>query len=77
MKCIKSIKETKNTEIGVIKRVEDSEAYQKVDSGYWKFVPKSEWKTTKRAQVVETHHDMGGSYEVKAEKKKKLKNFSK
>jgi hypothetical protein len=77
MKCIKSIKETKNTEVGVVKRLEDKDAQQKVDTGYWKFIPKSEWKSFKNSQVIETHHDMGGSYEVKVDKKKKSKNFSK
>ena len=79
MKCIQSIKETKNTEIGVIKRVEDAEAHQMVDGGYWKFIPKSEWKlsTRKSKTVTEISHDMGGSYEVKTEKKKNSKKVSK
>ena len=46
-------------------------------SGVWKFVPKSEWKGNKKTQVVETQHDMGGSYEVKVEKKKNNKKVSK
>jgi hypothetical protein len=46
MKCIKSIKVTKNTEIGEIRRISDEEAEQKVNSGYWKFIPKSEWKSS-------------------------------
>jgi hypothetical protein len=57
--------------------LEDKDAQQKVDTGYWKFIPKSEWKSFKNSQVIETHHDMGGSYEVKVEKKKKSKNFLK
>lgn len=47
MKCIKSIKPTKNTEIGVITKITDSEAELKVKSGYWNYVPKSEYKTWK------------------------------
>jgi hypothetical protein len=79
MKCIQSIRETKNTQVGEIKRLEDKEAQQKVDSGYWKFIPKSEWKLSKGKQVEtpKVAHDMGGSYEVKVDKKKKSKNFSK
>lgn len=48
MKCIKSIKATKNTEIGHITRIDDVEAEVKVKSGYWAYVPKSEWKLTNR-----------------------------
>ena len=79
MNCIKSIKETKNTQVGEIKRLEDKEANQKVDSGYWKFIPKSEWKlnTRKSKNTTEVSHDMGGSYEVKTEKKKNSKKVSK
>ena len=45
MKCIKSIKKTKTTEVGVVKRVDDIDAESSVKSGYWKYVPKSEYKT--------------------------------
>jgi len=47
MKCIKSIKATKNTEIGHITRIDDVEAEAKVKTGYWVYVPKSEWKIYK------------------------------
>lgn len=47
MKCIKSIKATKNTEIGHITRIDDVEAETKVKTGYWAYVPKSEWKIYK------------------------------
>jgi hypothetical protein len=45
MKCIKTIKSTKNTEVGTIIRVNDADAENKVKTGYWQYVPKSEWKT--------------------------------
>ena len=45
MKCIKSIKATKNVEVGVIKRINDKEAESEVKSGYWKYIPKTEWKS--------------------------------
>ena len=54
MKCIKAIRETKYSSVGDIKRVKEDEANEKVGTGYWKFVPKSEWKlATRKAQPVE------------------------
>ena len=47
MKCIKTIKEAKSYTLGEIRRVTDIEADERVKGGYWKFVPKSEWKTSK------------------------------
>ena len=44
MKCIKAIKETSQYEVGRIMRVEDKVADQRVSTGYWKFIPKNEWK---------------------------------
>ncbi len=35
MKCIKSIKATKNTEVGVFMRTSEIEAESKVKTGYW------------------------------------------
>jgi hypothetical protein len=54
MKTIKSIKSTKNVEVGTIKRVGEKEADSEVKSGYWKYVPKSEYKslTGKKETVV-------------------------
>ncbi len=57
MKCIKSIKATKNTELGVMKRVDDSEAESKVVSGYWSYISKKEYK------------DNGGVFESVSTKK--------
>ena len=51
MKCIQAIKETKYSKVGEIKRVSESEANEKVDIKYWKFVPKSEWKSTKKVSL--------------------------
>jgi hypothetical protein len=48
MKCIQAIRETKHTNVGDIKRVSDLEANEKVDTKYWKFVPKSAWKGTRK-----------------------------
>ena len=58
MKCIRAIKETKYSKVGDIKRVSDQEANEKVDTKYWKFIPKSEWKGTKKIstdQILKEH----------------------
>lgn len=52
MKCIKAIKETSNYEVGRIMRVEDKVADQRVSTGYWKFIPKNEWKNEGRVSPV-------------------------
>ena len=53
MKCIKSIKPTKNTDVGVIVRIDDIEAETKVKTGYWSYAPKSEYKAWKKGVTVE------------------------
>jgi hypothetical protein len=53
MKCIKSIKATKNTEVGVVVRIDEFEAENKVKTGYWAYAPKSEYKAWKRGITVE------------------------
>ena len=72
MKCIKAIKETKSYTLGEIRRTDDVDADQKVASGVWSFIPKSEWKATKKGkkEEVEVSHDMGGPVEVKKKNKK-------
>lgn len=52
MKCIKTIKSTKNTEVGTVVRINDAEAETKVKSGYWQYAPKSEWKAYKGVKKV-------------------------
>jgi hypothetical protein len=47
MKCIKSIKETKDVALGTIRRVEDKVANNMVGN-YWVYVSKSEWKKETR-----------------------------
>lgn len=51
MKCIKSIKETKTVKLGTIQRVADKEADVRVQTGEWKFIPKSEWKEVSRKKT--------------------------
>jgi hypothetical protein len=57
MKCIKCIKVAKGYQIDEIRRVADIDADERVKGGYWKFIPKSEWKLatrkTKSVQVIE------------------------
>lgn len=80
MKCIKAIRATKYSEVGDIKRLTELEANEKVDTGYWAFVPKSEWKMATRKQKVdetvieETPANVEASTEFnKANKKKRSK----
>lgn len=68
MKCLK------NTTTGNIIRVEDKQAEQ-MAGNTWKYVSKDEWrKISQVREEVITRHDMGGSYEVKTEKKKSKNN---
>jgi hypothetical protein len=53
MKCIKSIKATKNTEVGVFMRTSEMEAETKVKTGFWAYAPKSEYKAWKRGTTTE------------------------
>ena len=52
MKCIKCIKVAKGYELDEIRRVSDIDADEKVKGGYWKFIPKSEWKGILKRAVV-------------------------
>jgi hypothetical protein len=52
MKCIKCIKVAKGYELDEIRRINDTDADEKVKGGYWKFVPKSEWKAVTRKVKV-------------------------
>lgn len=47
MKCIKSIKETKEVSLGTIRRVEDKVANNMVGN-YWTYISKAEWKKETR-----------------------------
>jgi hypothetical protein len=79
MKCIKCIRVAKGYEIDEIRRISDIDADEKVKGGYWKFIPKSEWKgTLKRAvvkndTVVSTDITSELSIEEKKLKRKKQK----
>jgi hypothetical protein len=53
MKCIKCIKQTKTYDLGEIRRTDDIDAEQKVKSGNFKYIPKTEWKGSKGSVKVE------------------------
>ena len=53
MKCIKSIKATKSTEVGTYIRTAELEAEGKVKSGFWAYAPKSEYKAWRIGGKVE------------------------
>ena len=46
MKCIKSIRASKSVEVGKTERINDIDAEVKVKSGYWSYIPKSEYEKT-------------------------------
>ena len=73
MKCIKAIKATKYSAVGDIKRVKEDEADEKVSTGYWKFVPKSEWKEATRNKPVEAVNDQITDAVTAVEPKSKTK----
>ena len=70
MKCIKCIKVAKGYELDEIRRVDDIEADEKVKVGYWKFVPKSEWKLASRKVKVNQVVDVQPTEELSIEEKK-------
>ena len=53
MKCIKCIRQTKTYDLGEIRRTDDIDAEQKVKSGNFKYIPKTEWKGSKESIKVE------------------------
>ena len=76
MKCIKTIKEAKSYTLGEIRRVTDIEADERVKGGYWKFVPKSEWKAAKgksKTDVVTEEVETQTEEITKKTKKEKTK----
>jgi len=81
MKCIKCIKVAKGYQIDEIRRISDIDADEKVKGGYWKFIPKSEWKLatrkpTKTDQVIDQATDQVVELSIEEKKlarKKKTK----
>ena len=62
MKCIKTIKKTNSREIGEVIRTDEKEADNKVNTGFWAYCPKSEWKAlTRRVKPVDKKENEEGS----------------
>jgi len=72
MKCVKAIKDSKYNKTGAILRVSDKDADEKVNSGYWMFIPKSEWKLSMK-QVLEEEKSKETDQKVKNIQKNKEK----
>jgi hypothetical protein len=52
MKCIKALRDNNSYKKDYITRVENKEADLKVSTGYWTFIPKSEWKIETRGETI-------------------------
>jgi len=74
MKCIKLIKQAKNIEVGTIVRIDNNEAESRVKGGYWKYVPKNEWKSQTKPTTV--NDQIPDSVTVKEKNKKSSKKVS-
>lgn len=74
MKCIQSIRATKQVEVGEIKRVNDKEAESEVKSGYWKYIPKNEWKLATRKPKNSSEQSKENVVESKESNKTNKKN---
>ena len=73
MKCIKCIRVAKGYEIDEIRRVSDEAADDRVKGGYWKFVPKSEWKlATRKPKSVQVSDQITEQVEELSIEEKKL-----
>ena len=73
MKCIKCIRVAKGYEIDEIRRVSDEDADDRVKGGYWKFIPKSEWKlATRKPKSVQVSDQITEQVEELSIEEKKL-----
>ena len=73
MKCIKCIKVAKSYQLDEIRRVTDEDADDRVKGGYWKFVPKSEWKlATRKPKSVQVSDQVTDQVEELSIEEKKL-----
>lgn len=76
MKCIKSVKQTKQVKLGEIIRTTDEDAQDKVRGGFWTYVKKSEWKEGRTPnKKVETTVNTEETGEVKVKKGKSKKEL--
>jgi hypothetical protein len=78
MKCIKCIKVAKGYDLDEVRRMDDIDANEKVKAGYWKFVPKSEWKAaTRKVKVNEVVNESTEELSIEEKKLKRKKNDKK
>jgi len=73
MKCIKSVKQTKQVNLGDIIRTSDEDAMEKVKGGNWVYASKMEWKSLKTTPKVEKKEVEPEVKEKKGKSKKELK----
>ena len=76
MKCIKSIRASKDVEVGDIKRVDDKTAMNMVGLS-WQYVSKTEWKLSRGKKVVEETTEQVASQPTEQVEKKPYKKGSK
>lgn len=81
MKCVKSVKQTKQVNLGEIIRTTDEDAQEKVRGGFWVYAKKVEWKEGRTSnKKTETTISTEETEEVKVKKgksKKELKSEKK
>ena len=76
MKCIKSIRASKDVQVGDIKRVDDKTAMNMVGLS-WQYVSKTEWKLSRGKKVVEETTDQSSDQPTEQVEKKLYKKGSK
>lgn len=74
MKSIKAIKDGKYSKVGEIDRVKDKDADQKVSTGYWQYINKTEWRQSTRKPKEEV---VAVPQESKPKESKKVLNKKK
>ena len=76
MKCIKSIRASKDVQVGDIKRVDDKTAMNMVGLS-WQYISKTEWKLSRGKKVVEETTDQVTDKSTEQVDKKPYKKGSK
>jgi hypothetical protein len=69
MKCIKSIRQTKETSLGETKRVDDKTAHNMVGN-LWQYISKTEWKKSIGKVIVDQVTSESTDQKEKKENKK-------
>ena len=76
MKCIKSIRASKDVQVGDIKRVDDKTAMNMVGLS-WQYVSKTEWKLSRGKKVAEEVTEQSSDQSTEQVDKKPYKKGSK